>query len=663
MFRHLPMLALLIALPGCRGCDSESGVGPAAPESATQGDDPSTKGARPERTPRVVPLTPDAPASDDPILVVDRLRTATAKRLRISRGGRWIQSIDRDGVLQVFDGARGRLLLERPLLPERACRGTALTATGRRLLLRRGNRARLINLWTGQERARFEGDGRVRCSLSQDGTRVVIADRRRIRVYDAGNPAEPVQTIQTPIRAPREVHADERATVVLLSGPSESSDVAMAWGGSGGQRWRPLRGYGGQRGLVLSETGDKAAGPKGVLRTQIWDTFTGKSTVYDYRSTYSFSGHDSAILAGYEDGRLVIHPLGDDGEPRTVHTLARQATAALSDDGQRLAVVGGDRAAHRLALWSVADGSPRFQRSGAAEPVVGLAWGDRGLDLSTPSGSLRFDPATGSAAGRRRGQAGGERGDWHQATRWVGAWSARYQGREIVVSDPRGDSWDRSFGGRIASASFDRNGRRLAVLAGTNVVLFEVDGRVAAEWALEGHASGALIAHPGAAEIVVVRSTGELTGHAPQSGAISWRVAADRALQQPTIAMDRSGRRIVAGGGFRLVVYEHGEATTLLASHAIGARIRALAPSPDGKAVAVTDGVDVTTWSVDSGELRARIAMLPDANAAVIGPDAATVTKGARPWLRWRRGLDHVPRGSPEINALWADRAVGPVKL
>ncbi len=652
--RFIIAISLAVALSGCRGCnDEEDAPGP------TGQADPASAGAESEPGQATAPrmtLPPDQLPGDAPELVVDRLRTGRARWVRISRGGRWVLSYDRDGVLQVFDGARGRLVMERSLLPESPCRSTSLSPDGRRLLVKRGSHVRYINIWTGDELRDFavSHEGRLRCALSLDGTRVVLADNGRVRVYDPGA-EEPLQTLEVPVAKARAVYSDATAATIVVAGDSDKgAAIAAAWGGEGGRRWRLLRDFNPEYPLVMSKTGAWAAGRRTELTAALYNLWTGEAKPYEDERIYGFASHDTRLLAGGAHGRLKILDMETGDELFSIGAFDKLAAVAFSDDAQRVAVVGGDESQHRLGLWIPGERSARFNRNMERLPIYGLAWTNSALTIRARDDRYLFAAGTGRLLDSQKvARTDGLDLDFIDGVRWIGSTVPRFRGRDFVfVHDVTGElKWSQRFRSTVVAAAGTGDGSQVVVLAGRTVAVFGEDGSEGDTWSIAGKGRLAMVTHPRKSEAIVVRSGGEIAGRKIDTGAQVWSAPAPE-MKRPRVAVASSGNEIAVASNYRLMIFRRGRSVPE-GDFDIDARVTALAISPDGSSAATSDGVDVATWDTKTGERRGSITLLPLGRAVAFGPEGAIFKKGARPFLRWRRGLDHIERGAPELPGIW----------
>ena len=644
--------------PGCKGCeDADVPETPAVAEPER----PSAAVAAPPKPSEpvhpVASLPPERLPDEAPQLVVDRLRSARASWARISTGGRWLFVYDKAGALQVFDGARGRLVLEQSLLPEVPCRTNALSPNGRRLLVKRGPYVRLINVFTGDTLRDFEVEhaGRLRCTMSLDGSRVVLVDDGRVRIYDPGKD-DALTTLTPPVARAASVYADQSAsTLIVLGDADDGSQVATAWGGEGGRRWRRLAGVDARFPLLMSATGAWAAGHEVELKASIWNVWTGKPTRQPYEEIYAFVDHDTRMIAGGRTGRVVSVDMETREEAPVATVTSNAAAVAVSLDGTRIASVGGDPREHRIGMWVVGEPQARFQRQTARVPVRGMAWTSSGLSVRAGAHSVTFDAGSSRVSSGTAAPATDGLGDeFIDGPRWAGRGVVRYAGRDVASVDTlTGDLlWSRRVGARVLDASGTASGGRVAVLADKQVTVFTGKGDVEVTWGGEIKRRTAMTVDP-SRDQVLLAGGGRLKSHAMGTGEPRWSLPVPK-LKRPRLAAAATGSHIARGSDYRRGgVTSDGRARTIAGDFDIDVRVRSMAVAPDGASVAITDGVDITTWDTTTGKRRATLRLVADGIAVAFGPTSAVFAPNAKPYLRWRRGLDHIDRASPDLPGIW----------
>ena len=93
------------------------------------------------------------------------------------------------------------------------------------------------------------------------------------------------------------------------------------------------------------------------------------------------------------------------------------------------------------------------------------------------------------------------------------------------------------------------------------------------------------------------------------------------------------------------------------------AHVQALALGPGGR-VALTDRTDVTTWDVAAGRRTATLVPLPGGRLVALGAEGGAVFQdAARPYLRWRRQLDLLERGTEDVRKLFEANAGAGIEL
>ncbi|MFT7623156.1 MAG: WD40 repeat protein [Myxococcota bacterium] len=605
-----------------------------------------------EPTPPPSILTPDAAPDDTVHIVTDRYRLTGARTLAFSRGGRWLLGYGADGVVQGIDASRGRVILELPLLPEQPCRGRALSRDGRRLLVRRGSTVRLINLWTSEERAHFAGEGRARCTLSEDGTRVVIARGRSITIFDPGKPEAPLLELESPVESPRVLQADGRAGVILVAGRTATGDpLAAVWGGSGSKRWRTLEGTEPAAPPRLGVLGKSAFGGCGIGKVCVWNTFTTQSAVYRYSATYGLVANDTRLLVSDGQGTLALLDLETGEEVATLGLGSPEQIAAIDGTGKRVAALFVEDGAERLAFWTVGEERPRLERTTPRLPVSALSW----PATQAASGGPRFVAgpwhiqlsATGKRTGadRRPGDAIGS-----EVPRWAGKRRVEALDRRLDVSDaPTAEPlWGVQLSGEITGVALFSDDSLVAMADGQGWP-HAADGTAGTSW-VTSLVRPAAAAHPQKPHLALVDRSGRIEVR-DRTGAVQWEIAG-RALESPVAAFSASGDALAVAGGYRLVVYDAAGEGRRLGSHALDTRITSLALSPDGALAVVSDGIALSTWEVATGHRRARVFPLREGQTLVTGMECALLSEGARPWIRWRRGYDELARGKSEVKEL-----------
>lgn len=634
----------------------------------------------PDAAPQLAGLPPDRLPLVTPHIVVDRLRSVDADRAYVTRGGRWLQVVGRDGVLQVFTVARGRLVMERDFLPDALCGGRALTPDGRRVLLRGPGGVRLVNLWTGDEVRVFAAAGEVAtaCTLSNDGTRVVVVDPESARVFDPDRD-EPIRTLPAPVGSPWRVIASDRATTVVVCGEREGRGVARVYGGQGGNRWRNLVGFDGDTifsELLIADGGALLAGPLGELKTQLWDLWSGEQeAALDYRFVHAFLANDTQLLAEDADGNFAVLDLETREVVGSLRTMAGVRAVALSVDGRRLAAVGGDRTEHRFGVWNVTDGRARFERKQPRHRVLGLRW-SRGGDTLTLRAS-RLDVKVDSRTSNLKGAPVERRVDSVLAPSardgvwWGGQRIPMLSRKDLVLLDASSGEllWSHRFGSVARSGSVSADGAWVVGLSSRDGlrVFAAADGIVQEPWPDGAGAVRDAVTHPVREEVVVLRRDGSFARHALPGGELLAASEARFSSRRARIALSPDARWLGVRTERRVTVYavEPGDGLDLRVHGSLTglAHVQALALGPGGR-VALTDRTDVTTWDVAAGRRTATLVPLPGGRLVALGAEGGAVFQdAARPYLRWRRQLDLLERGTEDVRKLFEANAGAGIEL
>ena len=368
---------LMVALAASVGCRSDPPAvsAPTAPEPALVED--ASALAQP------VGLPPDRAPTMEAMLVTDRLRTASARHVTLSAGGRWIVVLGRSGSIQVLTGARGRIVLERTFLPDQPCSGLAVTPNGRRLLVRGTDGVRLLNLWTGDVLQTVVPGVGWTCGLSVDGEHILVAKEGVLRVFDAGG-SEPTSELELPFEgAVRRIQASAGARTVVVS----SDEQAWVWGGNHRSRWRALSGWNPAGPLVVSSSGEWIAGRLGELKVRLWDGKFGTAKK-EFRAAHvhGFLAQDKNVLLRNAQGELTVMEI-ETGEPIVSQsTFPGVLAVGMNPAGTAAAVVGGSTTEHWVGVWNLQSG-PRFQRNQQRVRPRSLRWTFDGKALQIRSAS------------------------------------------------------------------------------------------------------------------------------------------------------------------------------------------------------------------------------------------------------------------------------------
>ena len=655
-------LALMVA-SGCRKAAPVASVPVASVPLAAPAAPAAQAGPTPDGPARTGPTSVSLPVAPDrvgpPMVVIDRLRTASTSSLRVSQGGRWVLADVGGGVVQIFEASSGRLVLERDTWPWTPCTYQPFASNGRRILVRSAERVRLLDAWTGEVviELTLPGDGQIACTLSGDGTRAVVARGSRLGLRGMDGAAV-LDLDLPPGVSPDVLLADDDADTLVVAGADSGGTAGFVWGGEGGRRWRRLVGIDATGPLVMSETGAWLVGPRGA-GSALWRLWTGEvGKTWAWPRVHAFSDHDARALVEGQGGALSLVDVAKDVALATLPAVPGLSAAAMGSDGQRVVVASGDRAQHRLGAWSLEDGQPRFARSDARHRVRSVAWVRDQLTVRG-DGALYFSLDTTTAACSQVEAVGpGKR--W-VGVRWAGRFEPRYAGREVVVSDTgRGTTaWSHRYAARVRAAATDFDGGRIVVLTSDAAIhVHSAEGGAELPAFLpEGDARPvALTTHPRRAELIALLSDGSVVSRSLQTGDDLRRWPIDPPVGPGRkVAVSSDGGVAAVGGDYGIAVLAIAE--TPSRNHFLPASppvLADLAVSDAGSRVVVTDGTDVTVWDVASEALVATIVPLSDC-AVVLAQGHGVCAAASRASLRWRQGLELIPRGTPEAEAAWTE--------
>jgi WD40 repeat protein len=617
-----------------------------------------------------VELKADNQPEARPALVVDRLRSARARQVVLSRGGRWALVLSKDNVVQVFDAARGRLVLEKSLRPYTVCRTNAFTPNGRRILVRGDRKVRLLNLWTGQVVREIDGlkKGTLRCSLSGNGTRIVIAQKGQIQVY-ALEQVQPIVTRASPVtHSVKAVLSDDGAGTLVVAGKDKDGPVIAVWGGEGGRRWRRLSDVGSRRSYVMSGNGRWLAG-HGKSGGRIWQLWTGRrQRDFKGKKVMSFSGDQSQAVVADPGGKIQIIDIEKGEVGAEFQTFAGLKGAVVSKDGQRLIAAGGDAKQHRIGRWNVGDAQARFERSDRRRPVRDMRWLDGGKKLRVQlkgmeafvliRASSKREPAPPPSPGMRVVLPDGP---FRTGRRWRGRWLPKFHARDVALLDDGAGrlKWSKRLD--KAALAFDVSANAETAVAldrGGRLYLFEVsDGRLRRSWVdREEEIFTAVATHPIANQVLLVSSSGELCARELADGARRWCRRFSRRAKRALIDVSPSGHYVAVVIKHRLFIFSGAGVVEQRAKIEIPfARPKLLALSPDGGRIALSDGLDITFWDSSTNK-RSTTAIFPSDTAVVVMGDGEAVITDALPYLRWRQQFELIPRNDdavPVLKQLW----------
>ena len=620
----------------------------------------SVRAPTPAPNGRLPPATPAPPR-----LVVERLVAGDARSAMLSQGGRFAVVLGADDRVQVLDGARGRLVVERRIRPSAVCGTTPFAPSGRQVLVRRQGAVRLVDLFDGGTVREWAGWDRrgMRCALASEGREAVVAEPGRVVVL-AVDRDEPLRTLAPAAPGPvTAVFADGRARTLAIAVRDRDRPAAWVWGGAGGTHWRSLSGFEGGS-LVLSPDGKRVAGAFGTLKTRIWGVWTGsEERTVPLTTALAFASGGQQLLGMDRDGAAVLVSV-ETGDILWHHSpFPGIAVAALDSAGQRLLLAGGDRAEDRLALVAPGDGAVRFERRERRLRVVDARWSTDGQDLEVRlAGADRrvirratgrvverpalADPEGLLASGFRRG------------ARWVGRWEARFKGADVAVVDVgRGQlTWSRRLDGAIADVAGSHDGSQVvSVLRDGRVDLrTTADGEVAGAWRVAGGRVLAALTHPHRSELVVVTSDGSVRAVPSGGGEPVWRWSRGR-IDRARLSFSAGGERLAVASRRSVVILDTTAAPRELGRIDLGhVPVQAIALAPSGNPLCVSDGVDVRVYDTATQRLRSRVTPLPGGLAVVRAGQHVVFEDQALPYLRWRRGLSLVDRGTDAVNALFA---------
>ncbi len=494
---------------------------------------------------------------------------------------------------------------------------------------------------------------------------------RQVGVWDPAR-TEPLRLIPTP-RMDRltDILTDTRAESMVVVGRRGEDLLASAWDG---RRWRPLRGFESRHALAMGPAGKRIIGLRGELGTAVWELgSSAPASPLPYRSVYQLVRQDSALLAGDLAGRVVLHDIEKQMPLVTVQTRPGLRSAVVSQDGLRLVAAGLDGETRRLGLWAVEDGKARFERSQEDTEPHRIHWNAAGSHLQFEVGLHRLSVATltGRLDPQRSGPAApgvkgiSDIGRVRTGTHWMGRARPDFEKRDLLmVDDVSGElMWSVRAKRRIRSAAVSSDGAQVALLErGGQVRVFAVsDGSRAAEWTTEDPIV-ALTSHPRKLLLIAIHRSGLVATHELETGEIRWSVALGKKQKRaPRVAISPDAKVLALGSGRTVISLEI--ETSKRAEFQVHGRVRNLAVAPNGRRIAVSDGTDLAVWNPANGQLVAQLIPLPQGQLVVRSGRQATLSAGAKPWVRWRRGFDHIPRNASEIGGLFESWTAGDIPL
>jgi hypothetical protein len=679
---------LLIALGvGCKRSESSKTV-ESSPRATPKRTEVATPAKRPEPVrPKTHGPSPDRLPNDMGHLVIDRLRAGNTKQLRISRGGRWGLVLTEDDVVQVFDAARGRLILERPLRPFVACRTQAFSPDGRRVLVRKKGRVQLLNLWTGDV-VRSIGSrhsDRYRCSLSGEGGHAVVATPGVVTIYDL-NSRKPKTEIKSPVTKKLEVVlTDAAARTIVVVGHDHEGALATVWGGDGGERWRRLQGFSSAGRFRISASGRWMLGDFSNGKGRLWRLWTGEVWPFQKSlgSFLGFSDNKDQVIT-YADGQPITVVDAKTGEVVLTQNSFKDVSAAtVSAGGDRLLVTGGGHHHHRLGLWSLGDGRARFKRMEPRDRVRRVSYDQAGevLRIDVDSGRTHaFQRAT----GKRVTLPGATRiardmSTWRgrrMASGWSNRWRLRFGRSQLTMfegsdgTQPPAERWKRTLDSRIVGAALSHDDKRVLVLLDSGHLqrLKPTDGKSAGRSLLRGDSKPLAIAsHPKSLSVFVVNASGLVTQNKVQTGREMGRWTVPR-LKWARVAVTQSGDKLAIAERYRVHILDLAskppDVARLQLVKVPTFRIRSVGIAPGGDHLVLSDGIDVATWDVGKARRVATIVLLRGPSAIAVGLGGHLVTeKWSRPYVRWRKKLQLMPRDSHEAAMLWKARVRNDINL
>jgi hypothetical protein len=609
-------------------------------------------------------------------VVVDRLRTSEVTRLSVTRGGRFATVELGSGDLQLFDGARGRLVLERRLQiaaeptteaespsvgpTTRLCRGKAVSPDGRRALVRGGGRVVSLDLGTGlvaQDYSRLEG-GSARCTFSGDGLSVVVGTPEFVEVLDSRTASSRRRVVTRGFDRVSYVGTDGSARTIFLIGHRDGRLVARAHGGQGGDVWRDLDGFDGQWPLHSTVSGRLVAGISGTT-TVIWDAWSGNVTKqFENAAPIGFLGLDKRLalhVNGTASGGAIQFATVEDWQlGEDVPVAGDSVVVALTDDGRRLFVAGTDGGQNTFGYWNLIDGQKRFLRSEPVVRVRTVAYRGRSLAIDCDLGTLTLDAETGLSTAQP--PPGGERVEGEV----YGVWWTRQQrvshlGRDLLMTDGRSGKllWSRRAAAPVAQSAVTGDG--------TQTVTLLNDGGLEVRDASTGEG----IDYPETAVADVMTTLPKGSAILLANGAGISQIGSDRRMELPidglkpaAIAVNSTASYAAIASGRSVLVLALDSSMSVACRFPVPLGVRALAVSPDGERIAVSTGVDVEVYN-RCGGLRSRVAIIAGATLAAVVTDSSGehyASSAPSAPVRWRRGLTRMTGREPEIKTLVTTR-------
>jgi WD40 repeat protein len=620
----------------------------------------------PEKAQPIV-VKPDRLPTPTPALVVDRLRTARTRQLTISTGGRWAIVLSDDNVVQVFDAAHGRLVMEKSLRPYTVCKSNPFSPDGRRVLVRSKRKIKLLNLWTGEviRSIKIREKGPRRCTLSGNGRRIVLAQKGRIWVYDLTQEA-PMFERETPVtRRLKAVLADEDAKTLVVAGWSKSKPIIAVFGGEGGPRWRRLVGVQDLGNHIISPNGRWLSGKHGTLGSRVWALWTGRPQ-HDFSraQVLDFLNNQNQVVVATDSGEVQLFDIEEHAQVASIQTFAGLRGAAVSADGQRLVAAGGNKDTHLFGRWDVQDGQHRFKRSSKRHGVVDLNWSRdgrflmvvlKGAGLSVVERqSSQLHEAPPPSPGERVSLPGGP---FRSGQRWRGRWLPKFYKRDIALIDDGAGrlKWSHRLKDNVLAFDVSSDaGHAVALDRSGEVSVFSTStGSIqkARPLSLESKIL-ALTTHPSEAKVLVFRADGQFCTQDLRGLQVPQCQGLGGQHKRALIAVSAGGNHVVVATRYRLSILAGAGAYELKRKIAIPyAKPRRASLSPDGGRVALSDGIDIRIWDSLSGKGTSTIIFPAAGTSVVLGRNWA-VESGANPYLRWRKGFDLIPRNSDAIALL-----------
>ncbi len=453
-----------------------------------------------------------------------------------------------------------------------------------------------------RELVRFAHDDAVgAASFSPDGTRIVTASGKTMRVWDAATGKELVCTTYNGSVWSASFSPDGARIVGILNDPT-----ARVWDAATGKELAKLA-----HGFVIRSASFSPGGARIVTASldhtaRVWDAATGKELVLfahdDGVKSASFNPDRTRIVTvsgktaqvwdamwdavwdaatGKELAKFIYRELS-----QLVHDGSVEA-ASFSPDGARIVTASDD---HTARLWDAATGKElaRFAHDGSVKAASFSPDGARIVTVSDiESGNLSINKT--------------EARVWDAAT-----------DKELARF---------ALDGSVTAASFSPDGTRIVTASGKTARVWDAaTGKELARLAHDDSVSGASFSPDGTR---IVTASGET--------ARVWDAATDKELAR--FALDRSetassvspdGARIVTASGKTARVWDAatGKELARLVHDDI---VNAAALSPDGTRIVTASGETARVWDAATGKELARFALDGSVTAASFSPDGARI--------------------------------------